>query len=83
VATANQDTQAQPTWAANTMPLDQDKQKRVDELMEDMRSSMPEDEWNAITKMAKEAAERNRLRTKALDPLIAADGAIPNAVPTA
>jgi len=58
------------------MPLDQDKQKRVDELMEDMRSSMPEDEWNAITKMAKEAAERNRLRTKALDPSTETDGAI-------
>ena len=76
MATANQDTQAQPTWAANTMPLDQDKQKRVDELMEDMRSSMPEDDWNAITKMAKEAAERNRLRTKALDPSTETDGAI-------
>jgi hypothetical protein len=44
------------------MPLDPDKQARVDELMEAMRLSMPEDEWNAITKMAKKAANLNRLK---------------------
>jgi hypothetical protein len=44
------------------MPLDPEKQKRVEELMEDMKLSMPEDEWNSITKMAKEAANRNRIK---------------------
>lgn len=44
------------------MPLSPEKQERVEELVEDMRLSMPEDEWSAITKMAKEVANRNRAK---------------------